>query len=168
MICAYSCAIYSRVVCHFYSVLDASVQPHPIKYFRFRGCSTATITNDTSECSTKTQWTAQYITPPKTNILNPKIGGLEKVTPFKHGNFWYLCYISREYPCISPFPFGGIFGLFSRSFFGGSKSFGVWLAQVPARFNLFFHATGLAIFLQHHRRFFKCVILCKMIFNSSV
>ncbi len=30
------------------------------------------------------------LTLPKTN-MDTQNDGLEKVTPFKHGNFWYLC-----------------------------------------------------------------------------
>ena len=35
-------------------------------------------------------------TAPKTN-MDTQNDGLEKVTPFRHGNCWYLCWISGVY-----------------------------------------------------------------------
>ena len=48
-----------------------------------------------SQNSKKTshQWTNQKFTTPKTN-MDTQNDGLEKVTPFKNGNFWYLCWFS--------------------------------------------------------------------------
>ena len=43
----------------------------------------------TRQCEKKTVRHCIILTPPKTN-MDTQNDGLEKVTPFKHGNFWYL------------------------------------------------------------------------------